>query len=775
MPWIILLLVIVSGGGYHIWSQAVILIGIGLWALWRPPARLLPPLLFAPALGLIGLALIQLVPGTGQLQSAQWRDNAYALGIDTGNSLSVQPTVSFEALLLLVAGLFWLIMLGQASRERAFRLQILNLLAVAGAVLGVLVFVLTTRGVANPLAPDVHCFSFLPNRNQMSLVFASTALIAFGLSWQALRNKGTLAWAYLALCLGSAMGLSASLSRAGVVLFLIGVVLWIIARPRRGQRVTRWQSLPAFLMIICLGMFLTGFETLRRVMDMGEAADRGILGYRGLIYSDTLRMIADQPLAGVGLGNFTYVFPQYREASANASRVIHPESDWLWLAAEAGIPALLLLALLTVVVVRMLWRRIRHGHTCEALASMAVLLFILHSFIDVAGHRLGTWMWFAALFSLAWNGGSSGRFENGRPPLAIPTWVLTAVVSRICGLVLAVTGLIWGFAWLNHKPWSSELAVAAARHAVIEVAQGQADPPEALAAISVALERVPLAWTPRFDQAVLLLQEQRYRDAATAFRQARFLHPVSADIALQEGQLWRPISTGHALNAYRVAIQRQITHNGEDPFKVAIRHLSRDPRFRTGLEQLSRQNPQSRIIYLKHQRGEAFLPPFLFELERDKYLLSFDRGDAMQLYLRALREGAAPHLAELFRSDPALEGRYPLAAAIAYGLTGDHDTGRELLAAHIEAPVASAYGKHFTLEFLRGSQRRRPGDHALTLALLQRLAEENRYEEALEVLQRVPNLRDAPTSLLYWRAEMLTRSGRMDDAWPAWLRYLRES
>ena len=60
------------------------------------------------------------------------------------------------------------------------------------------------------------------------------------------------------------------------------------------------------------------------------------------IYRDATDMIVDAPLTGFGLGSFSAVFPQYRDASASYHRLAHPDSDFFWLASEGGLIAVAL-------------------------------------------------------------------------------------------------------------------------------------------------------------------------------------------------------------------------------------------------------------------------------------------------------------------------------------------------------------------------------------------------------------------------------------------------
>ncbi len=83
--------------------------------------------------------------------------------------------------------------------------------------------------------------------------------------------------------------------------------------------------------------------------DMDNASNAS----RIVFYEDTLRMLKDYPLLGVGIGNFEYVYPKYRTLTEDVFtydwRLTRAHNDYLQIAAEAGIPALLIFFLILLV------------------------------------------------------------------------------------------------------------------------------------------------------------------------------------------------------------------------------------------------------------------------------------------------------------------------------------------------------------------------------------------------------------------------------------------
>jgi O-antigen ligase len=109
------------------------------------------------------------------------------------------------------------------------------------------------------------------------------------------------------------------------------------------------------------------FGSSTPVVDLGQRAGQGTtdggametarqevaVDFRMSVFGDAVKLIRDFPVTGVGLGSFAGAFSQYRDRSATEAVALHPESDWLMFAAEAGLPALFCAAGLILLV---FWR-----------------------------------------------------------------------------------------------------------------------------------------------------------------------------------------------------------------------------------------------------------------------------------------------------------------------------------------------------------------------------------------------------------------------------------
>jgi O-antigen ligase len=240
------------------------------------------------------------------------------------------------------------------------------------------------------------------NRNTAAAYFGSCAVVWSLLLWERVRlelPRGPLKWrtlanrlfgsasknvvvrlAMLLLCL-AAMFMTGS--RAGVVLSLLALIVAFSAYfrgdlPRRSGLAiaVAGGGAVAFLLLSVMG----GRVNAR--FDLGGLAGEG----RFETYRSTLRMIADHPWFGSGLGTFASAFPAYRSSNISVWGVWDlAHNTLLEVAAEMGLPiaAVVVVAWLVVFAVLIRGVMVRRRSLIVPVAALCVaLLAVLHSLID---------------------------------------------------------------------------------------------------------------------------------------------------------------------------------------------------------------------------------------------------------------------------------------------------------------------------------------------------------------------------------------------------------
>lgn len=178
---------------------------------------------------------------------------------------------------------------------------------------------------------------------------------------------------------------------------------------------------------------------------LGFAAGGGLdtsAGYRVSIYRSSLRVLADFPLFGVGLGGFADVFRAYQEARV-VGFVDHAHSSWLEIAVEAGVPAFALFAAAALRPLAGLTRRLAAAEQpSRALCAgwlAGLLAFVLHGCVEFTFQIPAC----AVLFVLLLAGApllAAERPEAAAPRLPRPPRTVLAVLLTALALLSLPSG-----------------------------------------------------------------------------------------------------------------------------------------------------------------------------------------------------------------------------------------------------------------------------------------------------------------------------------------------
>lgn len=546
---------------------------VGLLMLLRPPAIGLPRAWWI-------LAAVFVIAGSAAFLPAnwfampEWRGRIQTLGVATGPMVAIQARQAAEALSMFGITVFtglWL------AGHRPSQSQ-LRLWALAFTV-GVAVYAILSKVMQNslPVTGGELRYGFFPNRNHTATYLAMGTLCGLGNVLQALRDRRFLsmgvALVATTFCLWAVAGWS--VSRGGVVLVIIGCIIWLpmLGRGYLGKNGLRALGLiglagAGLFFIADSGVKERFSKTVEKVGNVvaptanpspaegkPELESTRDLDFRIPTALDTLGMIRDFKWTGIGAGQFYYIFPQYRNltAAVNDSDNYHPESDWLWMAAEVGVPAALALAALVILAVSLSLRSILGGRdrALRGACLVAALLVPIHGIFDVPGHRITLALSAAFLFALSLRAPSSDAMP--RSPRRWP-FRLAAV-----GLLVVAGFLIRAQWWAGPQPalMIAKTTLAEARHLyqedqasanVAKVEDPQAiQPPDAapdrlekaLGLLEQARNAAPLdRGILRYQGFLALHFEDENAAARKAFQIERELDPTWVEAPLQQALAW---------------------------------------------------------------------------------------------------------------------------------------------------------------------------------------------------------------------------------------------
>ncbi|SEN12884.1 O-antigen ligase [Stigmatella aurantiaca] len=313
--------------------------------------------LFVLLLGVgAALCLVQLVPLPPGLlagvspEAASLREFALVpLGLPAAGPVSLDPPATWRELAKSLAyGLAFLAAV-EVCRSQRSRRRLLATLAFTGAGVALLGLghallgfdaLFGVRAYAHVRPPLVTPFG---NPNHLAGFLGLSATVALGL---ALMHQGVKRLAFFAAAGVSGMGVLLSLSRAGIFFFLVGQGLvagglWL--QRRSASRRRRSGGLAA-LLVLCASVGAGGYVAWEKLVVEASTARSMETLRQGKL--DLWPMMAEAarafPVLGMGRGAFEAAFPRY-QSEPNPNTLTHPENAALQLAAEFGVPGLVLL------------------------------------------------------------------------------------------------------------------------------------------------------------------------------------------------------------------------------------------------------------------------------------------------------------------------------------------------------------------------------------------------------------------------------------------------
>jgi hypothetical protein len=751
---------VIFGGSHHVAVLGLALILSGTALVIHPPSRGLGKLGDLGALGLLACLLLAFVPQF-YWPTPDWRvDAIQSVGLELPSSLSIQPWISFEAWLMAVAGFAWLYAALQWKVNLPGRRWLFFWLSILLSVIAGIVVCGNLVGARYPGAEEAVVFSFFPNPSQTANFLLLGGITTFAYAMEGIRTRDPLPLIGVpasALCLG---GLFLLGSPVVALLYFAGSVLWLLV----SLRVCSWPrpfkiGLP--LAIIAFSMvLLTSDRMMERISSFATSDSQFNQDYHLKIFQDTAELVLDAPLSGFGLGSFSAVFPQYREASKSYLPILHPQSDFLWLASEGG---LLAVGFLTVFLVgfALLCRGMMEGGggNYRLFALVAVIIFLLHGLVNVSGHRPGT-VYFAILFA------ALALPSRDRPKISLPI-----VFWRIPGVTLIAFGLMWLGAGAFNSPWHSSVRVAQYQEEI----RSHVLALDHTAASSVTndwLALSPLDWRGYFERAELILSNTKDQDeAASDFTRARFVEPILGVVSYEEGIAWLTINSGRVISAWRETLLREMEDMDSTFDRMLEQAATRE--MREKMARLSEINPHIRTRYISSLKGEKLISEISYELSKNPSLSFFDRAQRSRIVENWLNSGDLSS-ANAFLSEygESLNNSWRL-RSLSLHKQANFQEAINLIRQNIDAPDLPQIQKNEAafIRLLR-EYAAAPNDTKKGIALIYIYVAQEDYGKALPIIDRLLEGDTPPLNLYYWRGECLYRLQDYDESWYAFEDYL---
>ncbi len=465
-------------------------------------------------------------------------------------------------------------------------------------------------------------FGFFPNRNHAASFLVVGSILSMGLLAVVLREgrwiASLLAAAVLTICVVGLVFFSSS--RGGIVFLVAGTFIWVAGLGEEYRHPRLLVSVGALAVAAGMLLLASGSEVRDRLLGLekspvaetalpdrrpenagGDAVHNLSTDLRLKIYQDTARLIRDFPLTGQGLGTFAMTFPQYRHLSLTTAPAIHPESDWLLLVADAGVPAALcLLLLVTLAAGRLRGGREHRYWPLRWGCAAAVAAALLHGLVDVPIHRVPLGWWLLTIACIALQGARVAAGSRSRVQHAL--FVGGGVAALVFG------GALVRAQWFGGRPLPP-FATDGVQERIFQTFQRK-DVDGARRMAAKNMREHPL-YDPGYFQfgAILFNYADIDPEVDAAFKAQRLINPVAANIPFQQGQMWLNIDPQRTAALWLEALARQeriLAATGLPPagalsyYESLVRYGSTQPDVQMALWAATRHNPGEALAWLEN-------------------------------------------------------------------------------------------------------------------------------------------------------------------------------
>jgi hypothetical protein len=386
---------------------------------------------------------------------------------------------------------------------------------------------------------------------------------------------------------------------------------------------------------------------------------------------------------------------------------------------------------------------------------------MMHGFIDIAAHRVASFLAGTFLFGL-----SQFRPLHLRPSRFAP------ILFRIAGIVLLLVSLAWFFAWRNLLPLPGVVGVENALKTAIISTRGYRFA-EAVAAIDRGLQWAPLDWRLYFLRAQARLGKRRPPAAAVAdFRRARFLEPSAYQLPFEEGKMWLGWQPALAITAWREALQRQGAKEAGIYSLMLTEAGQRDAKTFEALRDLALDRPDLTIKYLEAANSAQFEKMIKLVLASDPLLTRFSvtqKERFFQLW------SAHDPLDELWRQVQLHPDWISFAwrgVARSHAAHGQFAEAWQIVRQYSQPPSLPTATPSLPIATLQEQLYAHPDDYAVGNALFHAQMQDGKVDDALTTARHINDRSDAPAYFHYLEAEAWAEKQNWERAWQAFQEFL---
>lgn len=715
-------LVIVSGGGTNPYSQIFLLLFTGAFLLIFPPTHLPGKWLVGTITAIVTWVIISNWIPFPFACATDWL-RTIDLELTSSRSISAQPVLSTENSIFFICALSWLLLVLDKPLRHYHRMRCFHFLTWVLTSLALITLVGIILHLQHPLTWGTHRFSFFPNHNQTGVVLAMGGIFAMGMIIRSIKKHDWTGFLYVGCYIIVALAVFMGMSRSAVVVLMGGSALCLVfILEKRNYKFYLKIGVPFLLLFLAVFMLYGGklLDEFASIFHSGEGSGE----LRLYIYADTLKIIKQFPVWGIGLGNFRYFFPMFQEYADTSQSIFHPESSFLWLWTELGLPGVVFISVgIILLFLRLDPVDIVKTKGARLIGFVSIIMFLFGSLFEVSSHRLGTVLLAIVVFGLSQP--ETARLNPSK---------LFSIACRFSGVAYILLALVWVGALLNNKPFTKEDVRALSIQPIVEIMQGK-ELKDTSDQIDTLIAHYPLMHRLYEVKGRLLLQEEGHlSEADEVFRRGQLLVPNSWNTYIYHGLFLYAFDFERALSYWNEGISRA-GNAQQDAFVLITLNIPKEmyPRLRD----LTYSSRDIQFLYFSRLRGVPveFSRELGLELAINPELDGFSSEQKQALLWRFTELNGVSMLKRLLERHPVLGSENWTTRAQMQAGIGNHKESARLAVMNLPRPKMIDLTHDWSMTSIRSQYILDSNDPLKVIALVQKQESDGFYEDALTTIQ----------------------------------------
>lgn len=743
---IFLAILILFGGGSHVFTLGFALIITGVLMLRRPPIYGLGPWFDSGALLFVLGGVLTFFVSTGSL-SIELTD---PLNSELVEGIHRHYWLGLEEFCIVLTCLAWLYLSTNSRLNSKGRLYVYTTVAFLGLLLGAISILGNYHSWSFPGSAEGIGFSFFAEEGQMATLLLTIGIFSFCFGLESLVQRSPLHLVGILGGMSCFFALMISKNTDQLIFFFIGLAIYYVTR--------LWVAELKIMHKIIIGFIFacTLFVILSNYIEIAKLAEKT------LVPVDAWGIFWSNPFLGVGLGHYDDWIPLFREVPISAYKKAALPNDFLWLLAGLGISGLCAVSLMLIGFLKelRLSQIIRPG-AYRFIPLIAVCIYILFGFKGYPRHAIA--LVFLVLFFLALALPIVDRKSN-----KIPKWFWSG-----CGFVLIGIGSLWVLGAVFSMPFHSSI-YKEKQEALYQKASKQEDWYEALEKLNVLSRLEPFNWKWYGEKGKIALELSDLDGARNEFKRASIVEPHYVESAYNAGYEWLELDLREAEKMWLIALDKS-GKGAAELYEQLLIEGAENYRQTLVLERISKANPRFGVIWLESLDKTRFEQAVSEYLDSSDALAQFNKEERMRIFDRWVNFGDSEHTDRFLKKYPA-SVTYPwyLQSHVLKN-SARFEEAAGILRRALKVPVLPKFRySPSNITLLEREIAAEPTGFKKRLQMISLCVKQKDYLRGLELVEKYLRIPGAPIELYFWEGEFNFQKEDFVNSWLSFDAYARK-